>query len=153
MGASAVTANRNTVRNDFNGFYLSVGTTGVTANANTLRRNTVSSSLNDGFLVDSSSGGNLFVRNNSQLNSTFDAQDNSTGAGTAGTDNSWEANICTSSDPSGLCHTAASVRIAGHAKGHRGLKVRLPRGGPVDVGPGPKGAETLKLHSNRRRAA
>ena len=118
LGTTNVVAKRNTVRNDDNGFFLSVGTTAATANANTLKKNTVSSSLNDGILADSSTGGNTMLRNSSGLNAGFDARDNSTGAGTAGTDNSWLANNCTTSDPSGLCHTAASAIVGArlHAK-------------------------------------
>ena len=121
-GASDVAATRNSARNDDNGFYFGLGSVGVTANANTVHNNSVSSSLNDGFLADTTSGGNIISHNSSQLNGNLDAQDLSTGAGTAGTANSWLADSCTTSDPSGLCHTAASVRIAGHAKGHRGSK-------------------------------
>jgi hypothetical protein len=115
LGASNLVATANTARNDDNGFFLSTGTTGVTANANTVRRSTVSSSLNDGFLVDASSGENTFLRNNSQLNADFDAADSSTGTGTAGTNDSWEANNCSTSDPSGLCHTAATRRLGAAA--------------------------------------
>ena len=122
-GASDVAATRNTARNDGNGFYFGSGSVaGVTANANTVHNNSVSSSTNDGFLADVTSGGNTIAHNSSQLNGNLDAQDLSTGAGTAGTDNTWTADSCTTSDPSGLCHTAASTRIAGHAKGHRGSK-------------------------------
>jgi hypothetical protein len=121
-GATDVAATRNTARNDDNGFYFGLGSVGVTANANTVHNNSVSSSVNDGFLADTTSGGNTIAHNSSQLNGNLDAQDMSTGAGTAGTGNTWEADNCTTSDPSGLCHTAASVRIAGHAKGHRGSK-------------------------------
>ena len=110
FGTTGVVAQRNTVKSDDNGFYLGAGTVGVSANANTLRKNTVSSSSNIGILLDTQSGGNTVVHNSSQLNSVLDAQDNSTGIGTAGTGNSWEANDCTTSAPSGLCHTAASVK-------------------------------------------
>ncbi len=134
LGTTHVQANRNTARNDDNGFYLSVGTTAVTANANTLKRNTVSSSLNDGFLVTSSTGGNTILHNSSELNANFDAQDGSTGAGTAGTGNSWEADNCTTSDPSGLCHTVASPRsgLKAGVPGARGPgSVRLAEHSPV----------------------
>jgi parallel beta-helix repeat protein len=110
LGATDLTAHKNTVKNDDNGLFLGLGTTAVTANGNTLRGNTVSSSTNDGILASSSSGGNTIVRNNSELNTGLDAQDGSIGSGTAGTANSWEANVCTTSDPSGLCRTAASPR-------------------------------------------
>jgi hypothetical protein len=121
-GASNVAASRNTARNDDNGFYFGLGSVGVTANANTVHNNSVSSSVNDGFFADTTSGGNSIAHNSSQLNGSLDAQDLSTGSGTAGTNNTWLADNCTTSDPSGLCHTAASVRVAGHAKGHRGSK-------------------------------
>jgi hypothetical protein len=110
FGTTGVLAQRNTVRSDDNGFYLGAGTVGVSANANTLRKNTVSASSNVGILLDIQTGGNIVVHNSSQLNSVLDAQDNSSGAGTAGTGNNWEADNCTTSAPSGLCHTAASVK-------------------------------------------
>jgi hypothetical protein len=110
LGATNVVAKKNTVRNDYNGIFLTSGSTAVTANANTVQKNTVFSATNDGILATSSSGGNTILHNSSQLNTTFDAQDGSTGAGTAGTANLWEADVCTTSDPSGLCHTAAAAR-------------------------------------------
>ena len=119
LGATNVVATRNTARNDDNGVYLGVGLTGVTANANTLVRNTVSSSLNDGFLADSSSGGNTMMHNRSQLNANLDVQDLSTGAGTAGTANGWASTTCTTSAPSGLCHAVATFK-AGTSAGTRG---------------------------------
>jgi hypothetical protein len=120
LGATNVTAEKNTVRNDYNGVFFGTGSTGVTANANTVEHNTIFSSSNDGILASSSSGGNTIERNSSQLSSTFDAQDSSTGAGTAGTANIWEANVCTTSNPSGLCHTAMTVRKgAARTRGHR----------------------------------
>ena len=130
FGTTGVLAQRNTVRSDDDGFYLGAGSVGVSANANTLRKNTVSSSSNVGILLDTQSGGNTIVHNSSQLNSVLDAQDNSSGAGTAGTGNSWEANDCTTSAPSGLCHTAASVRsgTAADTKGQGGTRAGTSRG-------------------------
>ena len=112
LGAMNVVAKKNTVRNDYNGIFLSVGSTAVTANSNTVQRNVVFSSTNDGILATGSSGANTIEHNSSGLSTNFDAQDSSTGAGTAGTANVWEANVCTTSDPSGLCHSAASPRRA-----------------------------------------
>jgi parallel beta-helix repeat protein len=124
LGATSVTARRNSVRSDYNGFFLSSGTVGVTSNADTLQRNTVSASLNDGILATSSSGDNMIVHNSSQLNGNLDASDSSVGAGTAGTANTWEANDCQTSDPSGLCHPAASpvVPSATGSKGRHDAK-------------------------------
>jgi hypothetical protein len=123
-GASDVAATSNTARNDDNGCSFGSGSVaGVTANANTVHNNSVSSSVNDGFLADTTSGGNTIAHNTSQLNGHLDAQDLSTGSGTAGTNNTWQADNCTTSAPSGLCHTAGSTRIAGgHSKGHHGSK-------------------------------
>jgi parallel beta-helix repeat protein len=131
FGTTGVVAQRNTVRSDDNGFYLGAGSVGVSANANTLRKNTVSSSSNVGILLDTQSGGNTLIHNSSQLNSVLDAQDNSSGVGTAGTGNSWEANDCTTSAPSGLCHSAASVRSgaksAPRASASSGVRTRTAR--------------------------
>jgi parallel beta-helix repeat protein len=138
LGSTAVTATRNTLRNDYNGFFLNVGTVGVTANADTVQHNSISASLNDGFLVTSSAGGNTFTHNSSQLNANVDVQDSSVGAGTAGTADTWADNNCTTSDPSGVCRAEAPV-VSGTSgtKGHgrnpsasgRGKRTKLARSG------------------------
>jgi hypothetical protein len=130
FGTTAVTANANTLRSDFNGFLLDLGSTAVTANANTLKHNIVSASGNDGFLATSNSGGNNFFHNSSLTNAVLDAQDQSTGLGTAGTANLWEGNNCQTSDPSGLCRTMAgpnSRSAADHGNVHAVKHVRRGR--------------------------
>jgi parallel beta-helix repeat protein len=128
FGTMSVNARGNTIRNNYIGLYLTSGSTATTANANTVQRNTVSSSANDGIFADANTGGNSFTRNTIQLDGTFDAQDQSIGSGTAGTANTWTADTCTTSDPSGLCTVAGPRRMSPartHSRHHaRGLSHR-----------------------------
>jgi parallel beta-helix repeat protein len=135
FGTTSVNVRGNTVRDNGNvGIYLTVGSTAVTANANTVQSNTISSSGTDGILADANTGGNTFAHNSIQLDGAFDAQDQSTGAGTAGTANTWTADRCTTSDPSGLC-TVAGTRQGGTARAHSDAHTRRPthRARPVMV--------------------
>jgi len=117
---SAVTVRNNTVtKNDF-GIYLD-GATGATVTGNSVSRNTYDgidladgttgtlvanndSSKNglDGILVDSTSTNNTIRDNVFKQNKNFDAEDQSTGAGTAGTANTWRNNQGKTSNPPGL---------------------------------------------------
>jgi parallel beta-helix repeat protein len=58
----------------------------------TLRGNRVSKNVLDGIFADSPSAGNSFVRNALSGNGHYDAEDDSTGTGTAGTANTWTGN-------------------------------------------------------------
>jgi parallel beta-helix repeat protein len=76
--SSGATVGNNTVRNNgHNG--IEVGAGGVPAVGNTLKDNTLTG------------------------NASFDANDHTSGSGTAGTGNTWYKNHCTTSSPSGLC--------------------------------------------------
>jgi len=69
---------------------------------NEIRNNWANSNHRDGIALESTATGN-FVRNNSMFDNTmFDAFDDSTGTGTAGTANQWEHNRFHTSSPSGL---------------------------------------------------
>ncbi len=72
---------------------------GLTAQDNTLghgRANAVGV-----FLVDSD--GNTIRRNDARGNGGLDCTDDSSGSGTAGTDNTWTADLGVDADPSGIC--------------------------------------------------
>lgn len=111
-------------RNTFNGILL-VSTSGAQIDYNTTDRNgsgnsgdggialynstnniiasnTSNHNNGDGIFVDSTSTGNTFSQNRLRGNSQFDAEDQSTGTGTAGTGNSWTNNRGQTSNPPGL---------------------------------------------------
>jgi parallel beta-helix repeat protein len=75
---------------------------------NIIERNTVSTSDGPGFFVDATSTGNFLRVNTALHNFTFGVEDESVGAGTGGTANSYSGNSCNGngtakSDPAGLC--------------------------------------------------
>jgi hypothetical protein len=67
--------------------------------------NTVKGSAGVGVLIDSTSTGNLFVRNKVRTSAVHDCEDDSTGSLTAGTANTWRLNAGHSdnSTPAGIC--------------------------------------------------
>jgi parallel beta-helix repeat protein len=69
---------------------------------NVVDHNTSKNNTGDGIFVDSGSTGNTFSQNQLRGNTRFDAEDQSIGTGTAGTDNTWTKNHGQTSDPSGL---------------------------------------------------
>jgi parallel beta-helix repeat protein len=69
----------------------------------TIKNTTSNNNQADGVLVDMGNNGNTIEDNSMHHNSVFDAQDNTTGTSTAGTDNSWIDNSCKTSQPTGLC--------------------------------------------------
>lgn len=75
---------------------------------NLIDHNTASNSDGPGFFVDATSTGNFLTTNKATKNFTFGMEDESVGAGTGGTANSYSGNSCTGngtakSDPAGLC--------------------------------------------------
>lgn len=80
---------------------------------NTISGNTSSNNSQDGIFADGADmngnqqdADNQFNANVLQTNLRYDAEDLSSGSGTAGTNNSWTGNICkpvTDSAPTGLC--------------------------------------------------
>lgn len=69
---------------------------------NTIDHNESAKNKGDGIFVDSASTGNVFDHNQLKGNSNFDAEDLSTGSGTAGTGNTWIKNNGKISNPPGL---------------------------------------------------
>lgn len=83
-------------------------TIATTPNENRLVANHVSGSAGSAIHVFASVGGdnpsaNLLVANQLAGSGADDAVDESTGAGTAGTANTWRSNSCGTSSPAGLC--------------------------------------------------
>jgi parallel beta-helix repeat protein len=94
-GTAGATVTNNTASNNtHDGIDLTGSTTGATVTGNTANANG-----HDGIFVDATSTGNLFGSNNAGGNGGFDAEDLSTGTGTAGTGNTW------SGDSFGTTHT------------------------------------------------
>jgi parallel beta-helix repeat protein len=115
----------NTVsKNDADGIYLGVDSYNSSTNTgvayattpstdNTIANNSVTNSGQDGILADGTdSNGNQqavdnnFLDNTLRTNIRYDAEDLSTGSGTANTDNTWTGNLCApnqDSNPLGLC--------------------------------------------------
>jgi parallel beta-helix repeat protein len=73
------------------------GTTG-----STLLRNQVTHNTGDGVHVTAGSSGNVIALNDLRGNAGFDAFDDTTGSGTAGTANTWTGNRIGKASPSGL---------------------------------------------------
>jgi nitrous oxidase accessory protein NosD len=69
---------------------------------NTIDQNESSSNNGDGMFADSGSTGNVFDHNQLADNTNFDAKDQSTGSGTAGTGNTWTQNHGATSISPGL---------------------------------------------------
>lgn len=67
-------------------------------------RNTVRHAVLDGIFFGPASGANLIDSNSSRFSGGFDCEDQSTGTGTSGTNNTWTHNVGDTSSPSGLCH-------------------------------------------------
>lgn len=130
-GATKVTASRNTVNSDGNGIFVGAGTASSTASNDTLSKNKASSSLIDGISVDADAASNTVKKNTLSLSGSYDAQDASTGAGTAGTADTWSGNHCTTGDPAGLCPAGHGPRAGAAAGGvrssglHRALVRRM----------------------------
>jgi parallel beta-helix repeat protein len=94
--AANVQVNNNTTNNNGNGIGLYLNST-----HNTISRNTINNNSGAGIYVESGSTGNTFSENKMKGN-TPDAQDDTAGAGTAGTGNTWKKNKGTTSIPPGL---------------------------------------------------
>jgi nitrous oxidase accessory protein NosD len=93
-----VTTNRITSRT--NGLSVSALDSG------TFSGNVIQSSSNNGIQVNASVTPTTplrFIGNVSTGNSVWDATDDTTGGGTAGTANTWTGNVCPKDDPNGIC--------------------------------------------------
>ena len=83
--------------------------------SNTIAQNTVTGDFGSpilGIFVESGSG-NIIEDNTITDHLAVDADDATTGAGTAGTDNTWTGNACDTSSPVGLCAFAPPVDLDG----------------------------------------
>jgi parallel beta-helix repeat protein len=86
--------------NDRDGVHL-----GGNASGNLLNENVADDNGRDGIRAESGATGNTIKNNKmgSVPNVEHDVHDDSTGAGTAGTANTWQNNMCNTSSPLGLC--------------------------------------------------
>ncbi len=75
---------------------------GGVSTGNTIDHNESSGNKGDGIFVDSASTSNVFDQNQLSGNTNLDAEDLSTGSGTAGTGNTWTHNHGKTSNPHGL---------------------------------------------------
>ena len=88
----------NTLKNNAVGIHL-VGTS-----SNQMIGNVAENNKTEGFLLDANSTGNTVTENTAKFNGVFDAEDLSTGTGTAGTANLWTRNSIGTANPPGLRH-------------------------------------------------
>lgn len=87
----------------------------------TVFRNTASASTKyDGLYADSGSAGNTFRLNLARNNVLFDCEDDSTGAGTGGTANSWQSNDGITADPPPICTRGAGDNAGAGGEGGNG---------------------------------
>jgi parallel beta-helix repeat protein len=98
----AANAGNTVTGNDYDGIYLGEYVPGQPSKSNIVSYNTSSDNGHDGILAsgNDSSGdaqaiGNTFGHNTLSLDGTYDAEDDSTGAKTAHTANTWTGNTCT----------------------------------------------------------
>jgi parallel beta-helix repeat protein len=73
------------------------------ADNNRIEHNKSNDNGGDGIHVDANSTGNQILKNKMRGNGVFDAEDDSTGTGTAGTANLWKGNHCETQNRPGLC--------------------------------------------------
>jgi parallel beta-helix repeat protein len=84
---SNITLAANTLSGNAVGIHL------VGSSSNKFIGNVAENNKGDGILVDAKSAGNIFKDNTALNNGVFDAEDDSTGTGTAGTANFWTGNV------------------------------------------------------------
>ncbi len=110
FGSAGVSLHNNHGTADGDGYYLGAGfVTAAPATGNSVLSNSAASSTVDGSFADATSSGNIIKSNALSLSGAFDAADASTGTGTAGTNNTYHTNNCTTSNPPGLCHTLKTL--------------------------------------------
>jgi parallel beta-helix repeat protein len=76
----------------------------VLASGATVGNNTARNNGHNGIEAASGAVGNTLKDNTMTGNGSFDAKDNTSGSGTAGTGNTWFKDHCNTSSPSGLCN-------------------------------------------------
>jgi hypothetical protein len=108
-GARDVTMSNDGANSNYDGIYVGgPGSASSTSTGNTISGNRALSNKNDGVLADvtASDTANAFTGNALHGSGHFEAQDLSTGGGTAGTANTWAGNLCGSprtASPAGIC--------------------------------------------------
>jgi len=108
FGTTGVTVSDNGANSNYDGIYVGgPGSAVSSSTGNMITGNRVFFNHNDGILADAtaSESGNTFNLNAVHHNSTFEAQDRSTGGGTAGTANTWTGNLC------GSPHTVSPANV------------------------------------------
>ena len=85
-----------------NGIYAS-GFGGPSMTSSLVSDNHSKNNVNDGIKIGPLNSGNTILNNDMKGNTNFDAEDDSSGTGTAGTANTWLKNKCNTSFPLGLC--------------------------------------------------
>ena len=119
LGSTGVTLHGNQARGDHDGLYVGgPGSAVDVSTSNSVSNNIFNGNHADGILADGifsppvgspypTESANTFTANNLEMNTTWQAQDLSTGGGTAGTANTWTSNTCiprrAPSTPNGLC--------------------------------------------------
>lgn len=113
IGGTTTTQTNIASHNADDGIYLGEYSPGLPSTDNTVSKNTVNGNLDDGILADGPDSmgvqqatDNTFHANTMKNNTRYDAEDRSTGAGTAGTANTWTGDKCSpaqDSSPTGLC--------------------------------------------------
>jgi parallel beta-helix repeat protein len=96
----------------FDGIELRDGTTYTVVSSNHSHDNQL-----DGIYIDATATNNTITRNVLMQNGYLDAEDLSTGKGTAGTANTWSKNMFTTSSPSGLLSRRDGQRHLGPRRG------------------------------------
>jgi hypothetical protein len=92
-----------------NNTVMYMGASGLNAADNSLVNSTIynnphfDKNLGDGIHMDMLNSRNVVQGNSMRGNGGYDAHDESTGTGTAGTANTWVKNSCATSSPAGLC--------------------------------------------------
>jgi parallel beta-helix repeat protein/predicted outer membrane repeat protein len=108
-GAIDSTLSNNTTTTSGGGIYVggdAPGYVGANSTGNTVDNNKANGNTHDGIFADTTASNNTFGSNSLHSNGGFDAHDISTGAGTAGTANTWTGDTCKpahDSSPAGLC--------------------------------------------------
>lgn len=106
-GSTGDTVSKNDVKKSSGDGISLVGATGNTVDHNNAESNGTPASgaipaTGDGIHADAASTGNTFDQNDAKKNALYDYQDESVGAGTAGTANTWTKNKGKTASPPGL---------------------------------------------------
>ncbi|MER7043866.1 right-handed parallel beta-helix repeat-containing protein [Streptomyces jumonjinensis] len=149
LTSSQVTISDNNISNT-SGDGISVAQESLTAS--TISNNSVTNAGRDGVFIDdvSGNGGNQVTGNVLQGSANFDCEDLTTGAGTAGTANTWTNNQAQTSNPAGLCPAVVQPPSLTVSKTHVGDFQAGEQGTYTitvgNAGPGPTDGTTVTVH-------